>query len=162
MECWDIPIFTDLSKLGGSTGAGVFCTELGLELLFRLNDDCRVFQAEIFTILKAIQGPLRIRNLTWMIFIDNPAALRTIASVCCKSWLICEGKELLRTFGPDRIRLCWVPQHILPGASASYAPTPVGYTNRWQLFLDLVLPTSSSPISADTRVAVALSFIRMT
>ena len=46
-----------------------------------------------------------------------------------------------------------LPQHILPGASASCAPTPVGHTNRWQGFLDLVLPTdtrsTSSPSSAD-------------
>ena len=42
-----IPIFTDGSKLGGSTGAGVSCGELGLELHIRLNDDCSVFQAEI-------------------------------------------------------------------------------------------------------------------
>ena len=49
-----------------------------------------------------------------------------------------------------------VLQHILPGASASCAPTPVDYTNRLQGFLDLVLPTytrwSSSPTIADTRI----------
>ena len=48
-----IPIFTDGSKLGGGTGAGVFCRELGLELQFRLNA-CSVFQVEIFAILNAI------------------------------------------------------------------------------------------------------------
>ena len=48
-----IPIFTDGSKLGGGTGAGVFCREFGLELHFRLTNNCRVFQAEIFAILKA-------------------------------------------------------------------------------------------------------------
>ena len=40
-----IPDFTDGSKLGGCTGSGVFCRELGLEFYFRLNDDCCVFQA---------------------------------------------------------------------------------------------------------------------
>ena len=51
-----IPIFTDLSKLGGSTGLRISCSKLGLELHFMLNDDCRVFQAEIFAILKAIEA----------------------------------------------------------------------------------------------------------
>ena len=36
-----IPIFTDGFKFGGNRGAGGFC-EYGLELHFRLNDDCRV------------------------------------------------------------------------------------------------------------------------
>ena len=51
-----ITIFTDGSKLGGDTAAAVFCKELGLELYFRLNDDCRAFQAEIFAILRAIEA----------------------------------------------------------------------------------------------------------
>ena len=42
-------------------------------------------------------------------------------------------------------------QHIFLGASASCASTPVGYTNRWQGFLDLVFPT-------DTRSSSATSF----
>ena len=59
-------LITDGSKLGGGTGAGVFCRELDLELHFRLNDDCSVFQADIFAILKAFEaiGPLRNRNFT--------------------------------------------------------------------------------------------------
>ena len=48
-----------------------------------------------------------------------------------------------------------MPQHILPGTSTSCTTTPVGYTNRWQGFLDLVFPTdtrsSSSPNSAEPR-----------
>ena len=47
-------------------------------------------------------------------------------------------------------------QYILPGASASWAPKPVGYTKRWQGFLDLVFPTdaslSFSPTFADPRI----------
>ena len=46
-------------------------------------------------------------------------------------------------------------QHILPDATASCAPTPVGHTNREQGFLDLAIPTvvrsSSSPTSVDRR-----------
>ena len=63
-----------------------------------------------------------------------------------------------------------LPQHKLPGASASCAPTSVGHINRWQAFLDLVLPTdiksSSTPTSADPRLkyssAGAFSSIRTT
>ena len=46
-----------------------------------------------------------------MIFADSQDALKAIASVCCKSRLVRKCKESLRTFGPDRIRLCWVPGH---------------------------------------------------
>ena len=46
-----------------------------------------------------------------------------------------------------------LPQLIFSGVSAFSAPTPDGYTNRWQGFLDLVLSTdtrsSSSPTSVD-------------
>ena len=42
-------------------------------------------------------------------------------------------------------------QHILPGAFASYAPTPVGYTNRWQGF-PTDAKSSSTPASADPRI----------
>ena len=63
-----IPIFTDESKLDRSAGAGVFYRELGLELHIRWNDDCSVFQEEIFAILKAIEdlkvAPHQILNLT--------------------------------------------------------------------------------------------------
>ena len=73
-----------LSKLGGDTSAGVFCRELGLELHFGLKNDCRVFQAKIFTILKAIEaidsGPTSNSEFC-MIFVDRQVALRAIASV---------------------------------------------------------------------------------
>ena len=44
-----------------------------------------------------------------MIFVDCHAALRIIASICDKSRLVRECKKPLRTFGLDRIRICWVP-----------------------------------------------------
>ena len=47
----------------------------------------------------------------YMIFVDNRPALRAIASVWCKSRFVRESKESLRTFGLDRIRLCWIPGH---------------------------------------------------
>ena len=46
-----------------------------------------------------------------MTFVDRQVALRAVASVCCKSWFVHKCKESLRSFGPDRIRLCWVPCH---------------------------------------------------
>ena len=51
-----IPIFTDGSKLGGCTSAGNFCRELSLELHCALNDNCSIFLAKIFAILKAIEA----------------------------------------------------------------------------------------------------------
>ena len=58
----------------GCRGAGVFCRELGFELHFRLNDDCGVFQAKIYAILKATEakagGPASDSE-TYMIYVDS-------------------------------------------------------------------------------------------
>ena len=108
-----ICICTHASKLGGSTGAGVFCRKLDPELHFKLNGDC-LFQAEIFAILKTIEAIARGAfpdSESYVIFVDSQAALRATASVWWKSRLIRECKELLGTFRPDRICLCWVPGH---------------------------------------------------
>ena len=43
-----------------------------------------------------------------------------------------------------------LPQHIVLGASVSCEPTPVGHTNRWQGFLDLIFPTDTKPSSSLT------------
>ena len=48
---------------------------------------------------------------SYMIFVDSEAAQRAIESVWCKSRLIHECKESLRTFGSDRIHLCWDSSH---------------------------------------------------
>ena len=47
-------IFTDGTKLSGGTCTEVCVRRLGLELHFKLNDDCSVFKAEVLAILKAI------------------------------------------------------------------------------------------------------------
>ena len=65
----DIPIFTDGSKVGEGTGAGVFCSKFNIELHFRLKDDCSVFQAKIFAILKT-SGPAS-NSESYMIFVDS-------------------------------------------------------------------------------------------
>ena len=69
-----ISIFTDGSKLGGSIGAVVFCRELRLELPFQLDDDCSMFQAKIFAILKAIEaiagGPASDSE-SYVIFVES-------------------------------------------------------------------------------------------
>ena len=72
-------IFIDGSKLGGSTGAEVFCRELCLELNFRLNNDYSVFQSDIFAILraiKAISGGHALNSESYVNFVDSQDALR--------------------------------------------------------------------------------------
>ena len=148
MVWWDTPgaeIFTDESKLDRSAGAGVFCRKLGLELHFRLNDDCSVFQSEIFAILKAIEatvgGPTSYSK-SYMIFVDSQAA---IALVWCKSQLVCECKESLRTFGPYRIRLCWVPSHSgIFGNEMANAVARVSLLSGCNLVVGSATPTVSS------------------
>ena len=79
-----IPIFTDGCKLRGGTDAGVFCWKLGRELHFRVNDDCSVFQAEIFAILKSIDvvagGPTSDSE-SYMIFVESSCPLRRSGAI---------------------------------------------------------------------------------
>ena len=123
------------SQIGGSTGAGVFCRELGLELHFRLNDECSVFQAEIFTILKAIvatAGGPTSDSESYMISVDCQAALRVITSIWCKSRLVRECKESLRAFGP-----CWVLDHNgILGNETANAPATLGSLSESDLLVD--------------------------
>ena len=71
-----------------------------------------MFQGKIFAILRAIEtiaGGPGSDSGSYMISVDSQAALRAIAPVWCKSRIVDEWKEALRTFGPHRIRLCWIP-----------------------------------------------------
>ena len=43
--------------------------------------------------------------------VESQVDLRATASVWCKSRLVCKYKKSLRTFGPNRIHLCWVADH---------------------------------------------------
>ena len=66
-----------------------------------MNDNCSVFQAEIFSILKAVEaiadGPTSYSE-SYMIFVDNQAAIKTVALAWCKSRLVRECKKSLSRF----------------------------------------------------------------
>ena len=68
--------FTDGSKLGESKDAGVFCGKLGPHF--------SAFQAEIFAIFKVIEpitGGHTSDSESFMIFVDDQAALNANASI---------------------------------------------------------------------------------
>ena len=104
-----------------------------------------MLQAEIFAILKAIEaiagGPTSDSE-SYNIFVNNHAALRATALVCS-----CSFVKSLRTFGPDRIRLCWVPGHSgMPGNEMTNALTRLGKLSECDL---VVHPDPQSASSMD-------------
>ncbi|XP_075150949.1 uncharacterized protein LOC142225058 [Haematobia irritans] len=63
VEDWDknrihfgnLNIYTDGSKMTEGVGSGIYCKELELKESFKLDEQCSIFQAEIFAIVKAAE-----------------------------------------------------------------------------------------------------------
>ncbi|WP_333765286.1 ribonuclease H family protein, partial [Streptomyces sp. IBSBF 2390] len=108
----EIGIYTDGSKMDCGVGSGIFSEHYNTELSFRLNDDCSVFQAEVFGILKAAEAMRDVSGSDISFYIDSQAAIRAVGSNNIRSSIVklCRGflKELALQ---NNVRLCWVPGH---------------------------------------------------
>ncbi|XP_073841439.1 uncharacterized protein [Musca autumnalis] len=108
-----IEVYTNGSKMENGTGAGVYSDILNLQLSFKLNKKCSVFQAEIFAIKKAaeliknikgdIDGPVTI-------YVDSQAALKSLMSYSIKSAVVLDSIKVLSDL-KSAVTLCWVPGH---------------------------------------------------
>ncbi|XP_073821296.1 uncharacterized protein [Musca autumnalis] len=108
-----IEVYTDGSKMENGTGAGVYSDILNLQLSFKLNKECSVFQAEIFAIKKAaeliknikedIDGPVTI-------YVDSQAAHKSLMSYSIKSAVVLDCIKVLSDL-KSAVTLCWVPGH---------------------------------------------------
>ncbi|KAL7739832.1 hypothetical protein ACLKA6_003274 [Drosophila palustris] len=87
------------SKTEGGTGAGVYASDLAVQLSFRLPDWCSVFQAEIYA----------ARNIS--IYIDSQAAIKALSTNTVKSKLARNTAAALNQCQHPSIRLVWVPGH---------------------------------------------------
>ena len=81
---------TDMSKLGGKGGVGIFCKELYVNLSFRLTEHCSVFQAEVAAIKVAkdllLQSTVSFSEVS--IHSDSRAAILALSSLTVRSKLV--------------------------------------------------------------------------
>lgn len=108
----EISIFTDGSKMDSGVGAGVFSDFGNIKLSYKLRDECTVFQAEVFGILKAAEQMRDISGKDISFFIDSQAAMRAVGSYKIRSRIVKTCREFLTKLAlQNNVRLCWVPGH---------------------------------------------------
>ena len=107
-----IKFYTDGSKIGDRTGAGI--TDPGLKISVPMGKWTTVFLAEIYAILECTARCLKrnYRHTIICIFSDSQAALKALKSLTCQSKLVWECIENLRKLCiKNTVRLYWVPGH---------------------------------------------------
>lgn len=107
-----IIFYTDGSKMGNKTGAGI--TGPGLNISIPMGQWTTVFLAEIYAIVECTAICLK-RNYRFAkicIFSDSQAALNALKSPTCQSRLVWECRTLLKQLASrNRVHLYWVPGH---------------------------------------------------
>ncbi|KAJ8950819.1 hypothetical protein NQ318_012681 [Aromia moschata] len=111
--------FTDGSKIGDKSGAGVYSKTTRTKLYFALGSYASVFHAEIYAILACGMEILKTapKRRTIQICTDSQAALMAVESSKVKSRLIFDCKKILNDLAScNRVILTWVPGHSgVPG-----------------------------------------------
>ena len=111
--------YTDGSKLGSSTGAGVCCPDDGTRYSYPLGSYTTVFQAEVYAILMCcrICSDRDYRSGCIYICSDSQAALMALEKTTMTSSLVWECYiALCNIASNNRVILYWVPGHSgIPG-----------------------------------------------
>lgn len=110
-----VSCYTDGSVMDGRAGAGVYCSEMGLEDSYSLGRNCTIFQAEVFAIycgaLAAIQQKLCGGRAIYFCS-DSQAAIKALVSSDSRSQLVIECRSLLEDLSTvNRVFIVWVPGH---------------------------------------------------
>lgn len=114
VDYYTLNVFTDGSKTLTGTGSAFHCAELNIKGYYRLDDDCSIFQAEVYAIAKAAEtiSMLPIYRCDISFFIDSQAALMALRADNIRSKVVSRcHKELKVLSEQHNIRLCWVPGH---------------------------------------------------
>ncbi|XP_055700515.1 uncharacterized protein LOC129800265 [Phlebotomus papatasi] len=109
-----IALFTDGSRVEGSSGAGYYCPELGLSGSVPIGRNTTVFQAEITAILIGVRSLIEagVSDKQINIFSDSRAALLSISGYNSRSSLVLECREMIEMVSHYReVFLHWVPGH---------------------------------------------------
>jgi ribonuclease HI len=111
-------IYTDGSRINSRTGGGIVVYERGFcveERSYSLNHNATVFQAEVYSIMKAAQyiEEMECTGRHYVIYVDSQAALYALASNNITSNMVKRAIESLNSAGEDNIiKLKWVKAHI--------------------------------------------------
>lgn len=106
--------YTDGSKIGNSTGAGIYCPALDVAQSVALGRYPTVFQAEVLAIQQAFHNCIEcgLQDQNIVVCSDSQAALRAIQNPVVSSKVVAECKDLLlRVQAKNNVKLMWVPGH---------------------------------------------------
>ncbi|XP_046145872.1 uncharacterized protein LOC123989215 [Osmia bicornis bicornis] len=125
--------FTDDSKAGSGTGAGIAGESPRVEMTHRLGHHVTVFQAEVFAIWACAKYSLERAHSGKHIDIcsDSLAALRALHKVEIGSKLVRDCALTLRQLSVNnRVKLLWVPGHAgIPGNKRANELARMGATS---------------------------------
>nr|XP_034184636.1 uncharacterized protein LOC117606373 [Osmia lignaria] len=116
--------FTDGSKTGSGTGAGIAGESPKVEMTYKLGHHVTVFQAEVFAIWAYAKYNLEKDHSGKHIYIcsDSIAALRALHRVQVGSKLVKDCTLTLRQLSlNNRVKLLWIPGHAgIPGLAKDW------------------------------------------
>ncbi|XP_055527594.1 uncharacterized protein LOC129720181 [Wyeomyia smithii] len=104
--------FTDGSKIGSKTGAGIFGP--GVQISVAMGNWHTEFQAEIYAIIECVNVCLKrnYKHANILIFSDSRAALKALCAHKCTSKIVWECVlSLRRLCRMNSVNLYWVPGH---------------------------------------------------
>ena len=105
-------LFTDGSRTGSGSGAGIYCREKGIHESIPLGRFATVFQSEVMAIMRCAQDLLEIGGERISICSDSQAALKALDSPILTSRLVQDCREALEELARRNIvTLAWVPGH---------------------------------------------------
>ena len=112
--CDQLVWFTDGSRTGTQSGAGIYGLTPRTKISINLGKYCTVFQAEVFAILSCAQRGLEkgYHGKRILILTDSQSALKALSSDQVKSKLVWEClNALIALSSRNSLELRWVPGH---------------------------------------------------
>ena len=109
-----IHIFTDGSRRGNLSGAGIFCEQFSWEISINLGGHVTVFQAELHALYLSakICNSKRIVDKTICIFTDSKSILQSLSRSATNSKSVLECVLELNALSINNIvHLIWIPAH---------------------------------------------------
>ncbi|XP_039309918.1 uncharacterized protein LOC120358740 [Solenopsis invicta] len=114
-QAWDGDVwFTDGSKTGTSSGAGIVCRQRRVAESLPLDGYAPVFQTEILAILRCAQLALEVKETGGRVRIcsDSQAAIKALEAPIYTSRLVWDCRNALEKLAKDKeVIVTWVPGH---------------------------------------------------
>lgn len=110
----EVRIYTDGSRMGSGTGAGVFSQDLNIKISLALGEHSSIFQCECVAITEAANAALRrkITDYTIRILTDSRAVLQALENNTITSGLIYQCHQALEQISSvNRVILQWIKGH---------------------------------------------------